>query len=97
MRMVDNSDSHLAMKKTKPIIGTDEVSTGCDSAGSSISSQCVLDGAESKEEVAPVACVWVNDPAQETKAKVQPYVDKVLAIFEKCKKGTHKLKGTFTF
>ena len=44
------SDPHLAMKKTNPIIGMDEVSTACDSAGSSLSSQCVLDGAEGKED-----------------------------------------------
>ena len=46
--------------------------------------QCVLDSAEGKEEVASVQ--WMKDPTQETKAKVQPYVDKVLAIFEKVKK-----------
>ena len=34
---------------------------------------------------------WCNDPTEETKAKLQPYVDKVLAIFEKCKK-THKIE-----
>ena len=33
---------------------------------------------------------WVNDPTPETKAKVQPYVDKVLAIFKKRKKA-HKI------
>ena len=34
---------------------------------------------------------WCNDPTEETKAKLQPYVDKVLAIFEKCKKA-HKIE-----
>jgi len=119
------SDPHLAMKKTNPIIGMDEVSTACDSAGSSISSlQMIQTGSAArcakveekveenveekveekskktlKKKVAPVASVeWVKPHArlgrtgttEETKATVQPYVDKVLDIFEKCK-DAHKI------
>ena len=99
------SDPHLAMKKTNPIIGMDEVSTACDSAGSSISSLQMIQtgraarGAKVEEKAAPVASVeWVKShhrlgrtgTTEETKATVQPYVDKVLDIFERCK-DAHKI------